>query len=316
MKSQKKKDMTSVPPVKTLAEEVADEVLDEIMAEGDAPFEVADSSQGKKLIFHIHNTAFLFLLLPLVQSLLDSYKEALDEIYSDKIAVRRGKSRMPLSNFKPEVNDEGAKIYARMGVRMFLLGIRNKLDMSLWELAEEVAIMHHASIQAIAARQLAQQALDLEGCDYYMTELKKHLRLMAEERRSYLLDSHERFLDKADMSKLDEWYQKLLPLWSQAKQLYKQRDKFPEWQKLAVAAFEEIRPPNDLMKRVSGVYTDLPTWLYAKVDKQGTDARPSHLALEHAARKCGALPYRYSRSQLHNLLRDAKSKVQEAEGTH
>ena len=111
-------------------------------------------------------------------------------------------------------------------------------------------------------------------------------------------------------------------MWRQAQTLSRKEKTFPDWRKMVSSAHGDIELPNDLVKRLqAGPYLDrLPAWLKMKVEGQGTDARPSHLALEQAARLCGALPYQFTLYQLNNYRRAAAKsgdgKEIEIEGTH
>jgi hypothetical protein len=96
-----------------------------------------------------------------------------------------------------------------------------------------------------------------------------------------------------DLSKLKTHYMEVHPYWEEAKKVFRQNRNNLRWRDIVKAAVPVLSEQHDLIERFI-VSPNLPPTILQQIFEQGSDPKPSHLALEHAARLCGCPPYRYS----------------------
>jgi hypothetical protein len=94
-----------------------------------------------------------------------------------------------------------------------------------------------------------------------------------------------------DLSNLESNYNLVYGKWKGAKEIYKQ-NKDRNWR--GMISVEHPNLPDDLSTRVSGDPADLSDETKEALSKKGGTPAASDIALEHAARLCGAPPYRYT----------------------
>ena len=96
-------------------------------------------------------------------------------------------------------------------------------------------------------------------------------------------------------------YERLLPLWKDAKSRYKRNNDSERWREIIQAAYAEEELPADLIDRLD--------------DKQehtdAYDSMPSAIALEHAARVCGYKPNEYKTRSLQEFLAEGRKWIAE-----
>lgn len=98
-------------------------------------------------------------------------------------------------------------------------------------------------------------------------------------------------------------YRYVLPMWKDAKRLYKQNRNRANWREIIKAAHPDLAECEDLISRLSGKLNDLPEEIQAKLSEKGGDSKPSSIALEHAARLCGIEAYSYGVRYLYYNVR-------------
>lgn len=132
-------------------------------------------------------------------------------------------------------------------------------------------------------------------------KLNRMLAKFAAQRRGLLKRDLAECLGALDFTELAKHYERLLPVWKDAKVIYRQNNGRPMWRDLIRAAHPDIEFDDDLLARLTGRLNDLSQDVQEKVSEKGGDSRPSSIALEHAARLCGAAPYQYSLRHLYNV---------------
>jgi hypothetical protein len=94
---------------------------------------------------------------------------------------------------------------------------------------------------------------------------------------------------KPDLKQMAIYYEKLLPIWTEVKLLYKQLRKLNpnNWVELIKSSYQEHNLPEDLIKLLSSL--------------DSYKSTPSYIASEHSARLCGVPPdtYQLRTLQLH-----------------
>jgi hypothetical protein len=112
-----------------------------------------------------------------------------------------------------------------------------------------------------------------------------------------------------DLKRLASTYESLLPQWQKAKQTYKNNKREKTWREHV--ALDHPLLPKSLINRLSGNWGDIGEidkgQILAKCDK-GDIASPSAIAVEHAARVCGATNYEYHSSYLFSLLKKGRAQ--------
>jgi len=118
----------------------------------------------------------------------------------------------------------------------------------------------------------------------YKQQVKKRIGLTRKQRKV-----------RYNLSELLNHYITVLPLWQDAKDIYKD-NRNRNWKRI----IDTVHPylPDDLVARLSGNPADLSDEIKAKLAEKGGTSEPSDIAVEHAARLCGAPDYGYALSTL------------------
>jgi hypothetical protein len=103
-----------------------------------------------------------------------------------------------------------------------------------------------------------------------------------------------------DLSKLNEFYEKFHPAVIEAKRTATQTRNRDRARSMIRAGFTEL--DNDLIELLFG-FASVPDHLMDKLIASGTNGKPSHIALEQAARSCGVPPFRYTIRHLQEVKR-------------
>lgn len=174
------------------------------------------------------------------------------------------------------------------------------------------SVLNQTLFHLIQERMLVSEIVELDGqsslrhdpddeiaclVNEYKQELKKRVGLTRRPRKA-----------RYDLSELLNHYTTVLPLWQDAKDIYKD-NRNRNWQKIINTVHPYL--PDDLIARLSGNPADISDEIKAKLAEKGGSSEPSDIAVEHAARLCGAPDYGYALSTLEGkkteLNRSAKT---------
>lgn len=138
-------------------------------------------------------------------------------------------------------------------------------------------------------------------------EVRALSKAMADERKQFMM-AQIRAFGKPRLHKLGDFYPTLLKVWQSAKRIYEGNSESETWRAMVKAKYPELSFDDDLLTRVSGKIEDLSDDIQASLAETGGDHTPSTIALEHAARMCGASPYQYGVRHYHNLKTETEQK--------
>lgn len=206
--------------------------------------------------------------------------------------------------FTPDKQATLLEEYARDVMKIYLYRIPEKITAAFDEAYIETHFLSLINLYAKMARTFADTGRDvIYDPDNELEHMKQVLSEIAAMRRRLLREEVAANLGKkkVNFNDLGEHYKKLLPVWKDAKTIYKQNSNRVTWQDIVRAAHPEVKFDDDLISRLSGKLNDLPEEIQAKLSEKGGDSKPSSIALEHAARMCGARPYQYSLRHLYNI---------------
>jgi hypothetical protein len=114
---------------------------------------------------------------------------------------------------------------------------------------------------------------------------------------------------RCNLQDLKSYYSMLHPIVRQAKLIYRQ-NRIRNWKAMVLAAFPDL--PEDLIARLCDP-PDLPDPLMKALAEKGGTSKPSDIALEAAARCCGAPPYSYSLSYLKGSMSNRNGRIQKVD---
>lgn len=194
--------------------------------------------------------------------------------------------------------------YARDVMKIYIHRIPEKITAAFDEAYIETHFLSLINLYSKLARAVADTGRkEVYDPHDQIEHMKQVLSEIAAMRRRLLREEVEANLGKkkVSFSNLGEYYKKLLQVWKDAKTIYKQNSNRATWRDIVRAAHPEINFEDDLISRLSSKLNDLPEEIQAKLSDKGGDSKPSSIALEHAARMCGARPYQYSLRHLYNI---------------
>lgn len=230
-------------------------------------------------------------------------KNRLEKFLSLSIVTdSRGYKKTLFDTLSPDIRGSLLESYARYAIATYFFRLKEKLEMTFFENWNETHFLAWDCSRAMVEGVSGDAGLQVT---YDRTEpLVDMKRLLAEGtvlRRRLLKEDIEAYSDLPDFVKLGRHYSDLLPVWQDAKTIYKQNSNRATWRDLVRAAYPDIKFDDDLVSRLSGKLNDLTENVQAKLSEKGGTSKPSSIALEHAARLCGAQPYQYSLRHLYNI---------------
>jgi hypothetical protein len=205
-------------------------------------------------------------------------------------------------------NDELAGVFAFFAMQ----GMIEKLRSAFYELGLETETLFEGLILSrLKTSGLAEQmGYEPPSITAAVKALSKSL---ADERKQFLMAQIDSFTRKPRLDKLSEVYPALLKVWQSAKKIYNDNDESETWRDMVKAKYPELTFDDDLLTRVTGKLEDLPEDIQAKLTETDGDHTPSTIALEHAARMCGATHYQYGTRYYHRLKSGVKTEPSETD---
>lgn len=243
-------------------------------------------------------------------------KDALAKFLANTTATDRDERSVKLGSVvSAELNSLLLEKLTDYAITRFIYSLEEKIENAVEELANEAILVALAGF----IHEVGGEFTALNIKDYHTGFIfEEYQRILAEthaERRSSLKESLK-YLLLPNFEELQEYYREVLPLWQDAKSLYKQNRNRPTWRDIIKAAHPDLKDEDDLISRLSGRLQDLPEEIQAKLSEKGGDSKPSSIALEHAARLCGANPYEYSVRYLYYNLRKCENGEQDEGGKY
>jgi hypothetical protein len=183
-------------------------------------------------------------------------------------------------------------------VRFFIEGLDHKLVWALGEMVDEALELASAAIQATIVKDLTQ--IEEADVKVEITKVKERfdnlVHSMVDERQRFLHGSFELFFPKPNFDNLASRYESLLKIWQEAKRFYQSNRKHSTWQ--------------DMIRKL---YPTLPDDLIERLGRKG-DSTPSTIAIEHAARLCGAQRNQFSARHYFRLMADRGVDIESEAG--
>lgn len=189
-------------------------------------------------------------------------------------------------------------------------GIPGKFKSAVFELGLETGKIFEAFIQKALKETDLIKATGYEPPNM-VNEIKALTKRLASERKQFLINQIDSFSDKPRLERLPELYPTLLKVWQSAKKIHADNAESETWRAMVKAKYPELQFDDDLLTRVTGKLEDLSEEIQAKLNETDGDHTPSTIALEHAARMCGAQPYQHGTRHYHNL-KTAKTEQPES----
>jgi hypothetical protein len=197
-----------------------------------------------------------------------------------------------------EHDAETAGLFAYLAMQ----GMKNKLRSAFYELGLETETVFEGFAQT--ATKYIEERAGL-GPPSIADGVRALSKTMADERKRFMMASIKAF-GKPQLGRLPELYPKLLKVWQSAKKIYEGNGEIETWRDMVKVKYPEFTFDDDLLTRVTGKVEELPEEIQAKLAETGGDHTPSTIALEHAARLCGADHYQYGVRHYHNLKTEQK----------
>jgi hypothetical protein len=230
------------------------------------------------------------------------FQRVVDKLLAEKL-IETGAGDDVEENENPESDDHDIET-SGMFAYLALQGMRNKLNSAFYELGLETEAVFEGFTQA--ATQHIEEEAGLAKPSM-ADEVRALSKTMADERKQFMMTQIKAF-GKPRLGKLGEFYPTLLKVWQSAKKIYEGNSESERWRAMVKAKYPELSFDDELLTRVSGRLEDLPDGIKASLAETGGDHTPNTIALEHAARMCGATPYQYSVRHYHNLKTKTEQK--------
>jgi hypothetical protein len=233
------------------------------------------------------------------------YQHVVDTLVAEgKIAPK------PVVDFD-EFSEEDEYAGETAGMFAFLTaeGMKSKLKSAIYELGLETEKVFegfaHSALKDIVAQVGSTQPSIAD-------EVRALSKSIANERKQFMMAQIGQFAGKPRFDKLPELYPDILKIWQSAKKIYEGNSESETWRDMVKAKYPDLSFDNDLLTRITGKLEDLPEDIQAQLTETDGDHTPSTIALEHAARICGATHYQYGVRYYHKL-KGLKTELNNAE---
>lgn len=214
--------------------------------------------------------------------------------------------------YKPEFNTDLAALMAFFLVK----GIAGKMISAFTELELETAQVYEgyliSHLKDVKMKRLESGEVVEFPALNVSDGIKEVSKMIAAERKQFLTAQINSLAGKPRLEKLAEHYPVLLKVWQSAKRIYDQNSESETWRDMVKAKYPEITFADELLTRVTGKLEDLPEDIQAKLAETDGDHTPSTIALEHAARMCGAKDYQFGTRYLHKF-KPGKTKTEQSD---
>lgn len=199
------------------------------------------------------------------------------------------------------------ELYTIVATVYFLNNFRQKLSDSIEELFIEATVAFKSLNKVLFTDGIRKRTL--------RSHIINEIFIKTESRRKEYLKQAFFELDSTWMlSELSEHYQQLKPIWREAQKIYRANRKFTVWKRAVkheIASQFNLELPDDLIERLSGNWANLPEEIQAKLSAQRDKlSQPADIAIEHAARLCGADPYQFSLSYLYRIVKQQRAQTE------
>lgn len=206
--------------------------------------------------------------------------------------VTNGKIEFRIRDVKTadEHESEWPPIVANWFLVFFLHCLGNNLTLAIKATENDAALVTAAKVQSVQI-QAAATAIDtvkdikVSGLDDF---LNANIEEASKEKRSLLM-GYLKAVSPLRLDQIAHHYERLHPIWKEiriAPEAY--RELLIEKYKKEGIAFDD-----DLLARLLGNVTSLSEGMQTLIAEKGDEANPSNIAIEHAARMCGAWPYQF-----------------------
>jgi hypothetical protein len=260
-----------------------------------------------ELSSEITEANLIFVIEGFVDSVFVGCNEHLEKFLSDSITTNKEGIKKSLADcLLPEVQASLVTDYTQDAIALFLHGLKGKMENALDELCQETALIAKAALYSEVSNMLKDAGVIVPESYTAQEEMKRLLADMAAERKAFLKEQLAYVLEP-NLEEFAEHYAAVLPIWKDAKIIYKQNSNRATWRDLIRVAYPEHELDDDLISRLSGKLNDLPEEIQIKLSEKGGDSKPSSIALEHAARLCGTEPYKYILRYLYYKLKKSNS---------
>lgn len=308
-----------------LAEKILEDVLTEAEQARDdidkyVPFMVIRREPSEFEHFFPHRIAYLyyrfssdtaemdmeFFTEGIAENILTRCGVTLEKFLNNIIATDNKGSTHTLVDIVPsDMRQSMLEKLTQYTIEELLYGLSYRIETAVDELANEASLAAAASLIYEFDEEFGKLDISDYDIEFIWREAKRITSKAAAGKRAFIKESLS-FLWETSLEELREHYNKVLPIWQDAKLLYKQNNNRPVWRDIIRAAYPEEELDDDLISRLSGKLNDLTEDVQAKLSKKGGDSKPSDIALEHAARLCGAESYQYSVRYLYHKLRKCR----------
>lgn len=242
--------------------------------------------------------------------------DLLEDFLSTNYATDKEGHRHLLSAVvSPELRKQLLERFVYDTIEYIIYRLDRKLNTALNELWHEAYFLASNSMAMEMMGAMWETGVEVIHDPNEPTEkMNRLLAKFAGQRKEVLKSDLAERLGLLDFTELAEHYNRLLPVWKDAKSIYKQNIGRKAWRDLIRAEYEDTEFPDDLLSRLTGNLKDLPEEIRAKlrakggITKKDGASTPSSIALEHAARLCGAEPYQYSVRHLYNIKNETRDK--------
>jgi hypothetical protein len=238
--------------------------------------------------------------------------QSLDKFLAANIITDKEGRRRPLSEIiGADGRDEVLENFARDTMEFIIYRLLTKLEVAFnehWAESHFLGLTRMITETTDAMEEMGVEVI--RDPNEVLSQMNRLLAEAAARRRRLLKSDVADCLGVPDFQDFAAYYEKTLPVWRDAKLIYKQNSRRATWRDLIRAAYPDMKLDDDLIERLSGRLNDLPQDVQEKLSEKGGDSKPSSIALEHAARLCGAAPYQYSLRHLYNLKNEAKHRAE------
>ena len=250
-----------------------------------------------------HGVACAVILYPvgLVERIIQDAEKEADEILSKAVNdAPNAEARKVATAIKESAQDIFVTTAATAATQIYLHDLPEILFQALEETYQFAVMQGVRMTRRQFNARIKEKGWPIEFPDDQEKD-KEFIKAVSTERAGWVRHYNDPASDGINAEEFRDSYQLLLPIWRDAKKIYEGNGDRETWRGMVRAKYPEIVFDDDLLTRITGQLSDLPEDIQTKVEEKGGDHTAATIALEHAARMCGAKHYQFGVRNLYKI---------------
>jgi hypothetical protein len=207
-----------------------------------------------------------------------------------------------------EIEETWPEMFARWFMLFFAHCLHNNVVHACNETPRDAELVTNAKTAQVEARVAIETHENLRGIKISgLKEVMEAIVADTSREKRELLEHYLRATSpEPRLEQIGVHYERLYPIWVDVKDIFTRYGSTPNWRDMARARFDKGDPvDDDLLARITSNLSSLSEETLSLIEDKGGECTPSSIAIEHAARFCGAWKYQFHTRTLFRARRES-----------